>query len=438
VSGPGAPAGPGLTGVRIAIANWRDPWHPDAGGAERYAWEIGRGLARRGARVVFLTARAPGQARRGRHDGITVARMGGRFTVYLRVLGWLLAHRRSFDAVLDCQNGIPFFTPCVLPRRVPVLCVVHHVHTDQFGVHFPRWMAHAGRLLEGPAARLAYRRHACVAVSPSTVTAMRERLRWTGDIYLIPNGAPRPGPPRAPGPARSVSWVGRLVAHKRTELLLPVAQRLAGSGLTVDVIGRGPAEASLAAAAGGTLRLHGFVPEARKCELVAGSLLHLNTSQGEGWGLCVLEAAALGVPTVAFDVPGLRDAIRDGRTGWLVHDGETLEDVTERAIKELADPTRRRAIAAACRQWAASLTWDQSTQRMAELITSSLHYGTARAIHPGTWIVFGADQQQADGVLAEGPPLDLLLATTPGLTLRPATPLERLLGHSAPEPGNLP
>ena len=46
---------------------------------------------------------------------------------------------------------------------------------------------------------------------------------------------------------------------------------------------------------------------------MAGSLLHLNTSQGEGWGLCVLEAAALGVPTVAFDVDGLRDAVRDGR-----------------------------------------------------------------------------------------------------------------------------
>jgi glycosyltransferase involved in cell wall biosynthesis len=452
VSGPGAAAGPGtqgpgipatgLSGLRIAIANWRDPWHPDAGGAERYAWEIGRGLAARGARVVFLTARALGQARRSRHDGITVARMGGRFTVYPRVLGWLLAHRRSFDAVLDCQNGIPFFTPCVLPRRVPVLCVVHHVHTDQFGVHFPRWMAQAGRLLEGPAARLAYRRHACVAVSPSTVTAMRDRLRWTGDIYLIPNGAPQPGPPHAPGPGRSVTWVGRLVAHKRAGLLLPVAQRLAGSGLAVDVIGRGPTEAPLAAAIqvhglGGTLRLHGFVTEARKREIVAGSLLHLNTSQGEGWGLCVLEAAALGVPTVAFDVPGLRDAIWDGRTGWLVRDGETIEDVTERAVKELADPARRREVAAACRTWAASLTWDRSTQRMAAMISSSVHYGTTRAIHPGAWIASGAGQQQTEGVLAEGPPLDLLLSATPGLTLRPATPLERLLGCPIPDSGPL-
>ena len=160
VTAPAAPASD-LSGRRIVIANWRDPWHPEAGGAERYAWEIGLGLVARGATVCYLTARAPGQARRGRHDGIKVVRMGGRFTVYPLVLGWLLAHRRSFDAVLDCQNGIPFFTPWVLPRRVPVLCVMHHVHTAQFGVHFPRWMAWAGRLARRaggaaglPAARL--------------------------------------------------------------------------------------------------------------------------------------------------------------------------------------------------------------------------------------------------------------------------------------------
>jgi glycosyltransferase involved in cell wall biosynthesis len=237
--------------------------------------------------------------------------------------------------------------------------------------------------------------------------------------------------------------VGRLVAHKRAELLLPIAQRLAGSGLTVDVVGRGPAAASLTAGAGarglgGTLRLHGFVPEARKREIVAGSLLHLNTSQGEGWGLCVLEAAALGVPTVAFDVPGLRDAIWDGRTGWLVRDGETIEDVAERAVKELADPARRREIVAACRHWAASLSWDRSAERMAALITASVQYRTSRAIHPGTWIVSHPAQEQGGGQLAEGPALDLLLSATPGLALRPATPLERLLGHPAPEPGTLP
>jgi glycosyltransferase involved in cell wall biosynthesis len=433
-----------LGGVRIVVTNWRDPWHPQAGGAERYAWEMALGLTARGAAVRFVTARAPGQSRRERRDGIEIVRLGGQFTVYPLVAGWLLAHRRSVDVVLDCQNGIPFFTPLVLPRRVPVLCVMHHVHTAQFGVHFPAWMASVGRLLEGPAARLAYRRQACVAVSPSTVTAMRERLRWTGDIYLIPNGSPVPvrppaspppaSPPPGPDPAAvqapRLAWVGRLVAHKRPELILPLAQR----GFTVEVIGRGPDAKALSAAIGsagdlaGSVVLRGFLSEEDKQAVVGESLLHLNTSQGEGWGLCVLEAAALGVPTVAYDVEGLRDAVRDGQTGWLVKDGEDLADVVERAAAELADPGRRAQVAAACRAWAAQLSWERSTARMASLVAACAAQQTSRAVRAGAWTVSDGDGAEQ---VSEGPALDALLAA--GATLgRPATWPERLLGTVVP------
>ncbi len=409
---------PDLGGTRVAVVNWRDPWHPDAGGAERYAWAMARGLASHGAAVCFVTARPAGQARREHRDGITVVRTGGRFTVYPLVLRWLLAHRRSFHAVLDCQNGIPFFTPLVLPPGTPVLCVMHHVHSVQWDLHFPGWVARAGRLLEGPVARRVYRRQGCVAVSPSTVAAMRARLRWTGDIHVIPNGVypggrppallPRGTTPGTPGPRsrlraeqrlggntpaarpaspppHTLTWVGRLVAHKRPGLILPVAERLRGRGISIDVVGRGPAAPSLdsqvrAAGLAGVIRLRGFLPETEKTALVAGSLLHLNTSLGEGWGLCVLEAAALGVPTVAFDVDGLRDAVRDGETGWLVRVGERFEDVTERAVKELADPARRAVVAAACRAWAARFSWDASAARMAELVAAAIQAGTSRGL----------------------------------------------------------
>jgi glycosyltransferase involved in cell wall biosynthesis len=422
-----------LGGLRIAIANWRDPWHPQAGGAERYAWEMACGLTQAGAEVHFLTARASGQARRETRDGIEIVRLGGQFTVYPMILTWLLARRWSFDAVLDCQNGIPFFTPLVLPPKVPVLCVMHHVHTAQFGAHFGRWMSSVGRLLEGPAARRAYRRHACVAVSPSTVTAMRERLGWTGDIYLVPNGVSKPRTTAvARADATNLVWVGRLVPHKRPELLTSVAERMAQrpprDRQVIDVVGHGPAAGPLAAqvtAQGldSVVRLRGFVAEQAKQALVAGSLLHLNTSPGEGWGLCVLEAAALGVPTVAYDVDGLRDAVRDGETGWLVRDGEQLADVVDQVLKELSDPGRRQAVAAACHRWAAQFDWGRSTARMAALIHASVAAGTSLARRHEAWIVAGPDGD----VLAEGPVLDQLIDCGAAVR-RQATPLERLTG----------
>ncbi len=139
----------------------------------------------------------------------------------------------------------------------------------------------------------------------------------------------------------------------------------------------------------------------------------------------MLEAAALGVPTVAYDVEGLRDAVRDGQTGWLVRDGEELADVVDRAVKELADPARREEIAAACRDWAALLSWERSTARMAQLVGACVRLGTSRGTRAGAWIVSRAD---GDDVVAEGPVLDVLLGSG-GQQVRRATAAERMLGE---------
>ena len=150
------------------------------------------------------------------------------------------------------------------------------------------------------------------------------------------------------GPAARLVWIGRLVAHKRAELI--VRGRRARVHRRRDrprpgrrrAVGRHRVRARTWP---GRSTCAATCPKQTSRRSSAQSLLHLNTSQGEGWGLCVLEAAALGVPTVAYDVEGLRDAVRDGQTGWLVREGEELADVVERAAAELARPRppRRRS-----------------------------------------------------------------------------------------------
>ncbi len=409
--------------LRLAIVNWRDPWHPAAGGAERYAWELARRFAAQGDRVHYVTCRAPGQKRRERVEDVEFVRLGGRFTVYPLVLLWMLARRlgrpsrnraRSFDAVIDCQNGIPFFTPWVLPRRVPVYCVIHHVHDAQFGLYFPRWLAWLGRVLEGPVSRWTYRRHTFVVVSQSTLRAVRERLKWTGPAHVVPNGTTVAEPGVAPGPAGDpdLVCVTRLVPHKRLDLLLDLAQRLAERrpGLRLHIVGDGPDAPALAAAVaerglGGVVVAHGYVPEETKAALVARADLHLSTSQGEGWGLSVIEAAALGVPTVAHNVDGLRDAVRDTVTGWLVHPGEDQADVVERALKELDDPARRAEIAAACRDWAGRFDWARTAGRMRDLVLAGgIVGGGAAPPSPPPRPAGAGDRPRADRRYGDGHP----------------------------------
>ncbi|MFO8088605.1 MAG: glycosyltransferase family 4 protein [Desulfatiglandaceae bacterium] len=67
--------------------------------------------------------------------------------------------------------------------------------------------------------------------------------------------------------------------------------------------------------------------------LLSRADLLLFPSYREGVPRVVLESAATGLPTVAFDVPGVREAVRDGETGFLVAYGD-IEALTQR-VKDL-------------------------------------------------------------------------------------------------------
>ncbi len=66
------------------------------------------------------------------------------------------------------------------------------------------------------------------------------------------------------------------------------------------------------------MTFHGYVEQTRLREILRRAAVHVCASDIEGWGQAVIEAAGYGIPTVARDVPGLRDSIRDGETGLLV------------------------------------------------------------------------------------------------------------------------
>ncbi len=78
----------------------------------------------------------------------------------------------------------------------------------------------------------------------------------------------------------------------------------------------------------------------------------LFTSDSESFCLGILEAACLGLPTVATAVGGVPEVIVDGETGLLAPGGDA--DALAACVEALiADPTRRAALGAAARQRAA-------------------------------------------------------------------------------------
>ncbi|KQY64041.1 glycosyltransferase family 4 protein [Nocardioides sp. Root140] len=394
-----------LLGLSATVINWRDLGHGLAGGSERYAWEFARALHDGGADVEFLTARDHHQRSRETIDDMEVRRGGGQFTFYavvwLRLL-WQRIRGRSPDIVFDAENGIPVFSPVLLPRRTAVVLVMHHVHQEQFLTYFPRPLAHLGRWLERWLMPRVYRNVKTVAVSDSTVREMRAQLHWRRDVEILANGADVPSlEQRAQLVDRSepgrVAVLGRLATHKRIDLVIRAVAQLRHlhpelrQVLRLDVVGKGPVLDELTAVVDDlglrdVVTLHGFLDEGVKHDVIARSRLHVCASDAEGWGQVVIEAAGLGVPTLARDVAGLRDSVRDGVTGWLVENPvsvpttpaqeQAVVDVLAAGLVEalaaLDDPQRRASMADAAHEWALGFTWAGMRSRVRQIVVEDL------------------------------------------------------------------
>ena len=382
-----------LRGTRVAVVNWRDLGHSLAGGSERYAWEFALGLREAGAEVDFLTARDTHQTRDEVVDGIRVRRRGGRFGFYPAIWAYLFYRRfrRGYDVVIDAENGIPVFAPLVVPRSTALVLVMHHVHQEQFRTYFPRPLADVGRFLERRAMPRVYRDVRTLAVSVSTHREMIAQLGWHRPVKIVPNGAVPPAPPTSadripPDSTDRIVVLGRLATHKRIDLVVRAVADLLPTrpGLRLDIVGRGPEEPVLRAlveelGVGDRVTLHGFLSEDDKHAVLLSSRLHVCASDAEGWGQVVIEAASYGIPTLARRVPGLRDSIRDGETGWLVEDHGGLDRVPEQletgicdALDFLGEDGRRADMAEACRTWASGFTWERMHEQVQTVVSEEL------------------------------------------------------------------
>lgn len=339
--------------MRILFVSWRDLAHGNAGGSEVVVDKLACGLQSRGHEVSLLCG-GPAGARP--YDVVT---NGSTYSQYLTAGPRYLQHFRDADLVVDVVNGMPFFSP--LWRRGPRLCLVHHVHGEQWGQYFPAPVARTGEIVERHVLPKLYRDTHFISISDSTKADL-EGLGVRGDrIHLMYNGLALDDVedhPRSDSPMFLA--LGRLAPNKRLDLLLDhwKAVRPVTGGRLV-IAGDGPEHDRLAALTAGddTVELVGKVSERRKAELLSEAWLLVHTARHEGWGLVIMEAAASGTPSVAYDVPGVRDAVVDGVTGALAQD----DDEFIRQWQWLAtDAAVRNSLGEVGRRRAREFTWEGS------------------------------------------------------------------------------
>ena len=171
----------------------------------------------------------------------------------------------------------------------------------------------------------------CIPQAPDTI--LRSRLRR--ELSLAKH-------------TQIVVHVGRFVPQKNHAGLLRIAQQViqASPSTCFVLIGDGPLRREIEVQVerlGLTLsfRFLGIRDDVERI-LTCCDLL-LCPSVWEGFGLVAIEANAAGIPVVASDVPGLREAVEQGETGFLCHPGD--ESVfAETVCRLLGDINLRRRL----------------------------------------------------------------------------------------------
>ena len=120
-----------------------------------------------------------------------------------------------------------------------------------------------------------------------------------------------------------------------------------------------------------TSRSSGHVTDREKFEELSSAWVHLLPSVKEGWGLSIVEAAHVGVPSVAYvEAGGVRESILDGVTGLLATD---QDDLVGKVRLLLADAELRADLGTKARIRSEQFSWDIT----ADAIAARLGVGVA-------------------------------------------------------------
>ena len=354
--------------MRILWLAHRDPLNPRAGGAERIIYEVGMRLTIDGHQVSILAGGWKHSKKEERINGIHIIRFGYRVGPHIALPIHLIKNR--YDVIIaDLGHAVPWVSPILLRRKTIVSFL--HLHARSLGGQVGKILAYLITSIE-KLYFIIYKNQQFITISSTSYTDLLE-LGIAKDHITIVN----PGVnselfrPNTKTNYPSLIYFGGMRPYKRPEesiyLLSLLTNRI--EGLKLTIIGDGISKPGLeklvrSLNVSNHVVFTGKISYEEISNLVSMAWLNIHVSKTEGWGISITEASAAGTPTVAYDVPGVRDAVEDGTNGLKVKDGDRTA-LAEAAYSILSNPER---------WWISSLevakkySWDKTAEMWDTLI----------------------------------------------------------------------
>lgn len=362
----------------ILWLNWRDITNPEAGGAEVLTHEIAKRLVKEwNYKITLFTSCFRNSAGEEYIDGIRIVRRGGKYGIYRSAEKYYQENKGNFDLIIDEINVRPFLSPKFVNGKKPILALIHQISPEQFLLELPFPLSYLGRYYLEKKWLSYYRDIPTVTVSDSSRKDLKE-LGFT-KVSVIPEGlSVRPRDNLGPKEiSPTLVFIGRLKKHKLPHhalaAFLLVKKKVPNAKLWV--IGEGYMRKKLETQFRDEgITFFGHVDSEMKYNLLSRAHLVMVPAIREGWALVVTESNAMGTPVIAYDVPGLRDSVRNGYTGIIVKENSP-EGLSTSAIDLLRDYHTLKEYSLNCLSFSKQFSWDITASIFENKIKNTLASG---------------------------------------------------------------
>jgi glycosyltransferase involved in cell wall biosynthesis len=352
--------------IKILVLNWRDPKNPDAGGAEQFTHQIEKRWVNWGHEVTQFSATFTGCLPEEVIDGVRIVRGGNRFTVYRKARAFYKKFGKV-DVVVDEINTIPFGIPSLAGRGEKRFALIHQLAREFWYYETPFPFNSIGyHFLEDHWLRR-YTDMDVITVSTSTM----EDLHGLGfkKLHLVHEGYDFEPIPTVGEKEKvpTIIFVGRFKKVKLPDHALE-AFKIAKSkmpDLRLWMVGMGYLQPKLKKLGVTDVTFFGRVPLKEKSELVSKAHAIIVPAVREGWGLVVTEANAMGTPAIGYRVPGLRDSIKDGKTGLLCDPNP--QAMADAIVSLLSQEVKRNELSRNALEDAKEYNWDRTAKEFIDI-----------------------------------------------------------------------
>ena len=380
--------------ITILSLSWRDIKSPKAGGAEVHTHEMLKRADKDKYRIYHLSMKNPERLVEEVIDGVTYMRYGNPITVIFNAYKFYRCNRENIDFVIDQCNTHRFFTPFWVEKKKRIF-YIHQLTKEiwNYSAKFP--LSTIGRLTEEWMLRL-NRKDAVITVSESTKQELIDRGYEADKIKIIHNGVSfEPWKPEQWYKKEQEStfiYAGRYSPYKGIDVSIKAFAELKKTSPKAKlwIIGKKDQDyvnqyiAPICKEYGlqwidaeknenqkesnqGDIISWGYVSEEKKLELLSRAWVLLFPSIREGWGIPITEAGCVGTPCIAFNSPGIREAVDYGRAGYLC-----LENSTDGLLRQMqlviSDKTVYSDKRNAAYRYSSQFLWDEVGQQFGKFI----------------------------------------------------------------------